>query len=206
MVGEINSVFAILRDIFTQLKDVNIDSVVIENRGGIVTSKGHFETDTAFTQKIDTIIKTSNLPSNGKSALRERAIRAFNVTIDLSDKNNIKMDFYIKSKVTSEWLQDFIHSDVDESKPFALVKYSANVGNKWDFVDKDGNKYVHEVTYRSTGDVYSIGFLLIKAVKVEESIASGPLKDIFGKITYFTNHKFGLVGFEWERLDGKKLM
>lgn len=203
-VGEINSVFAILRDISPQLKDVNIDFVVIENRGGIVTSKGHFETDTAFTHKIDTIIGTSNLPSNVKSALRERAIRAFNVTIDSSDKNNIKMDFYIKSKVTSEGLQDFIHSDGDESKPFTLVKYSANVGDKWDFVDKDGNKYVREVTYRSKDDDYSIGFLLIKVIKVEESITSGPLKDIFGKITYYTNHKFGLVGVEWERVDGKK--
>lgn len=174
-----------------------VNFVVKENRNGIVERQGHFETDTAFTHKIDTLLGIALLPSQIKTALREKAIRAFNVQIDSSDKNNIKLDFTIKSKVTSEGLQDFIHSEGDESKPFTIVKYSAGVGDKYEFTDKDGNHFVREVKYRSTTDDYSIGFWLIKVIRVEETITEGPLKDLFGKIIYYTNHKFGLVGVEW---------
>lgn len=71
------------------------------------------------------------------------------------------MDFYLKTKITSDGLQDFIHNDIDESKPFTLVKDSTNVGDKWDFVDKDGNNFMREVAYRSKADDYPIGFWLI---------------------------------------------
>ncbi|MGQ9820070.1 MAG: hypothetical protein ACUVQ1_09155, partial [Candidatus Kapaibacteriales bacterium] len=202
-VGEVTSVFVSLRDLSPQLENINVDFVVIENRGGIVVRKGHFETDTAFSHKIDTIVGTALLPRNVKKNVLEHVIKAFNITVDSSDKNNIKLDFLTKTKVTSEGIQDFFHSDGDERKPFTLIKYSANVGDKWEFFDSDGNKYVREVKYRSTDDDYSIGFLLIKVIKVEETIESGPLKDLFGKITYYTNHKFGLVGVEWEKKDGK---
>lgn len=204
-VGDTTTVFAELGELVPGLGTPAVDFVVATNKNGIVVSKGHFETDTAFTHKIDTLLGTANLPSQIKTALRDKAIRTFNVQVDSSDKNNLKFDFSIKSKVTSEGLQDFIHSEGDESKPFTLVKYNANVGDKYEFTDKDGNHFVREVTFRSTTDDYPIGFWLIKVIKVEETITEGPLKDLVGKITYYTNHKFGLVGIEWRKPDGKVL-
>lgn len=204
-VGERNAASIDLGEFSPSLGYVGIDFFVIENRNGITLSKGHFETDTAFTHRIDTIIGTSTLPQQVKSALRERAIRAFQIVIDSADKNNLKFDFYIKTKVTTDGIQDFLHSDGDESKPFTIVKYSAKVGDKWDFVDKDGNRFVREVTYRSSTDDFPISFWLIKVIKVEETVTNGPLKDVFGKITYYTNHKFGTFGVEWENpLNGKR--
>ncbi len=205
-VGETTIVVVRLDELVPGLGAPAIDFVVETNKNGIVVRKGHFETDTAFTHKIDTLLGTATLPSQIKTALKEKAIRTFHVQIDSSDKNNLKLDFSIKSKVTSEGLQDFTHSEGDESKPFTLVKYNANVGDKYEFTDKDGNHFVREVTYRSTTDDYPIGFWFIKVIKVEETITEGPLKDIAGKITYYTNHKFGLVGIEWTRpSDGKVL-
>ncbi len=184
--------------------DIDGEVIVTENRGGIVVSKGVYQTDTAFTNKIDTLLGTATLPPAIKEAIRNKAIRVFNVVIDSSNKNDLKIEFTIKTKVTSEGLQDFVHSEGDESKPFTIIKYSAGVGTKYEFTDKDGNKFVREVTYRSSDDDYPIAFWLIKVIKVEETITEGPLKDIFGKIVYYTNHKFGLVGVEWVRpTDGK---
>jgi hypothetical protein len=204
-VGDTTTIFAYLDELMPGVESPVVDFVVVENKNGIVISRGHFETDTAFTHKIDTLLGTATLPSQIKTALREKAIRAFNVQIDSSDKNNLKLDFSIKTKVTSEGLQDFVHSELDESKPFTLVKYNANVGDKYEFTDKDGNHFVREVTFRSTTDDYPLAFWLIKVIKVEETITEGPLKDLVGKITYYTNHKFGLVGVEWTKPDGKVL-
>lgn len=204
-VGETTDVYVWLDRLIPGLENPRVDFVVATNKNGIVVSKGHFETDTAFTHKLDTLLGTAALPSEIKTALREKAIRVLDMQIDSSDKNNLKFDFSIKSKVTSEGLQDFIHSEGDESKPFTLVKYSANVGDKYEFTDKDGNHFVREVTSRSTTDDYPVGFWLIKVIKVEETITEGPLKDLVGKITYYTNHKFGLVGIDWTKPDGKVL-
>jgi len=204
-VGDTTSVFFELRQIGLGYDYLSVNFVVKENNNGIVTSIGKFKTDTAFTHKLDTVLGTATLPPQVKEAIRNRLIKAFNVKIDSSDKNNIKMEFEIKTKVTSEGIQDFVHSNGNTSKPFTLVKYSAKVGDKYEFIDEDGNKFVREVTYRSTTDDYPIGFWLIKVIKVEETIVEGPYKDIFGKITYYTNHKFGLVGVEWTTFDGKVL-
>lgn len=202
-VGEKSSVWVELGDI---LPNIHCDFTVVENRGGITITKGHFETDTAFTHKLDTIIGTSSLSPQIKSALRERALRAFQVEVDSSDKNSLKFDFNLKSKITTEGIQDFIHSDGDESKPFTIVKYSGNVGDKWDFTDKEGNHFIREVKYRSNDDDYPIAFGLIKVIKVEETITEGPLKNLLGKITYISNHKYGLVGVEWETVKGEKIL
>lgn len=204
-VGDTSTVLVGFDELIPGMERPIIDFVVETSKNGIVVRKGHFETDTAFTHKIDTLLGTATLPSQIKTALREKAIRAFNIQIDSSDKNNLKLDFTIKAKVTSEGLQDFIHSELDESKPFTLVKYNAKVGDKYEFTDKDGNRFVREVTFRSTTDDYPLAFWLIKVIKVEETITEGPLKDLAGKMTYYTNHKFGLVGIEWTKPDGKTL-
>ncbi|MGB9851542.1 MAG: hypothetical protein ACPLPX_01610 [Candidatus Kapaibacteriota bacterium] len=184
-------------------KTISFNAVVKSNNNGIVTTSGKLTIDTAFTHKIDTIIGTAKLPQEIKAAIREKFIRSFNAIIDSSDKNNIKIQFEIKSKVTTEGIQDFHHSEGDLSKPFTLVKYNAKVGDKYEFTDKDGNKFVREVTQRSTTDDFPVGFWLIKVIVVEETLEEGPFKDLFGKITYYTNHKFGLVAVEYEK-DGKK--
>lgn len=176
---------------------------VVSNNNGIVISEGRVVVDTALTHKIDTILGTANLPQEIKKNIREKLIRIFDAQVDSSDKNNIKIDFKIKSKVTTDGIQDFHHSEGDLSKPFTLVKYNAKVGDKYEFTDKDGNKFVRQVTYRSTTDDYGIGWWLIKVIVVEETITEGPYKDYLGKIIYYTNHKFGLVGVELEK-DGKK--
>jgi hypothetical protein len=204
-VGDTTSVHFGLQQIGLGNDYLSVDFVVKENNNGIVTSVGKFRTDTAFTHKLDTVLGTATLPPQFKEAIRNRLIKAFNVKIDSSDKNNIKMEFEIKSKVTSEGIQDFAHSNGNTSKPFTLVKYSAKVGDKYEFTDDDGNKFVREVTYRSTTDDYDLIFWRIKVIKVEETVVEGPYKDIFGKITYYTNHKFGLVGVEWTTYEGKVL-
>lgn len=203
--GDTNEVFFDLRQIGLGYDNISVDFVVSEKDGAIITSTGKFKTDTAFTHKVDTILGTATLPSQIKEQIRNRLIKAFNVKIDSSDKNNIKMEFEIKTKITSEGMQDFVHSNGNTSKPFTLVKYSAKVGDKYEFTDEDGNKFVREVTYRSTDDDYPIAFWLIKVIKVEESIVDGPYKDFFGKVTYYTNHKYGLVGVEYLTVTGKQL-
>ncbi|QLH54406.1 MAG: hypothetical protein CH6_3349 [Candidatus Kapaibacterium sp.] len=201
-VGDTTTAWFDLRDIGLGNKEIVVDVAVVSNNNGIVTSRGKLVVDTAITHKIDTTLGTATLPEEIKKAIREKFIRAFNAKIDSSDKNNIKIEFEIKSKVTTEGIQDFHHSEGDLSKPFTLVKYSAKVGDKYEFKDNQGNKFVREVTQRSTTDDYPIGFWLIKVIVVEETIEEGPYKDLFGKITYYTNHKFGLVGVKYE-INGK---
>ncbi|MFN3305809.1 MAG: hypothetical protein ACK42Z_01345 [Candidatus Kapaibacteriota bacterium] len=212
--GDIKTEFTNVGDTtnaFFELKQLNLGKIdyilakiaVVSNNNGIVTSRSSIVVDTAITHKIDTILGTSNLPTEAKKAIREKLIRVFNAKVDSSDKNNIKIDFEIKSKVTSEGMQDFHHSEGDLSKPFTLVKYNAKVGDKYEFTDKEGNKYVRQVTKRSDDDDYPMGFWLLKVIVVEESIVEGPYKDFFGKMIFYTNHKFGLVGVEWEK-NGKR--
>jgi len=197
-VGDTNSAFVNLSD-FGLNGYLDCDFAVVSNENGIVKSKGVLKVDTALTHRIDTILGTATLPQEIKRAVREKLIRVFNAKVDSSDKNNIKIELEINAKVTTEGIQDFHHSENDFSKPFTLVKYSAKVGDKYEFTDNDGNHFVREVTYRSSDNDYPVGFWLIKVIKVEETITEGPYKDFLGKITYYTNHKFGLVGVEWDK-------
>lgn len=189
-----------------ELGEVSSEPVVTENRNGKVILEGRITTNIDFIRKIDTLIGTAILPSAIKEAIKQKAIKHFNMKIDSTDLNNIKIDYKIKGKVTSEGIEDYIHSEGDESKPFLLVKYDAKVGDKYSFKDKDGNKYVREVTYRSKTDDFQIAFWLLKVIKVEETVTEGPLKDLLGKVIYYTNHKFGLVGLEWESPDKSKTL
>ncbi|MCX7879209.1 MAG: hypothetical protein N2517_00925 [Ignavibacteria bacterium] len=203
-VGDTTTVFFDFKDIGLVGKYISVDIGVTENNNGTVVSKGSLSTDTSITRKVDTTLGTASLPPQVKKAIREKLIRMFDAKVDSSDKKNIKIDFVIRSKITSKGMQDFIHSEGDLSKPFTLVKYDAKVGDKYEFTDKEGNKFVREVTYRSTTDDYPIAFWYIKVIKVEETITDGPYKNFFGKLIYYTNHKFGVVGLEYQNLDGKK--
>lgn len=188
------------------LGEISSEPVITENRKGNVVLEGRVTTNIEFLRGIDTLLGTASLPQTLKEAIIQKAIRHFDMKIDSTDLNNIKIDYKIKGKATSEGMQDYIHSEGDESKPFLLVKYDAKVGDKYTFQDKDGNKYVREVTYRSKTDDFQIAFWLLKVIKVEETVTEGPLKDLLGKVIYYTNHKYGLVGVEWESPDKSKTL
>lgn len=80
-----------------------------------------------------------------------------------------------------------------------IVNYDSSVGDKYP-VGKTGA--FREVMTKSTTDDYSYGFYLIKVLKVEEVV--GGVKSTAGisKITYWANHKYGLVGVQFNFGDG----
>jgi hypothetical protein len=104
-------------------------------------------------------------------------------------------------KVTSEGIQEFVNSKGDLSRPFTIVKYGAAVGDKYEITNTEGVKVTRTVTYKSTTDDYGIGFWMIKIIKVEET-KEDPFVE---KVTYYTNHKFGLVGIVINTKTGKEL-
>jgi hypothetical protein len=78
------------------------------------------------------------------------------------------------------------------------VKYDSKVGDTYP-VGSTGN--VRTVVSKTGVDDYSYGFFLIKVVKVEEIPTSLKSTGIT-KITYIANHKYGLVGVNFEFDDG----
>lgn len=100
-----------------------------------------------------------------------------------------------KFKMTDEGIMDYNNID---HKPFVLVKYDAEVGDKYTLEKSDGTKIVREVVRKSTEDDFYYGFLLIKTIDVEQSSNIPGVE----KITYFTNHKFGLVAVRVSMEDG----
>jgi hypothetical protein len=96
--------------------------------------------------------------------------------------NNVTLK-NVKFKVTTEGIEA-----INGFEPGIIVKYDSKVGDTYKLDDGRERK----VTSKSTDDDYSYGFFLIKVVKVEET----PNKLGVKKITYWANHKFGLVGVE----------
>ncbi|MEZ5070436.1 MAG: hypothetical protein R2751_05590 [Bacteroidales bacterium] len=74
-----------------------------------------------------------------------------------------------------------------------IVKYDAEVGDT--YKTEDGER---TVVSRSSEDDYYYGFYMIKVIQVEET----PEKFGVKKITYWANHRFGLVGIEFTFDDG----
>jgi hypothetical protein len=102
-----------------------------------------------------------------------------------------------KFKMTDAGILDYNNKD---HKPFVLVKYDAKVGDKYTLEKSDGTKIVRQVVRVSTADDYYWNGLIIKTVDVEQSSNIPGVK----KITYFSNHKFGLVAVRVEMEDGSK--
>ncbi|MBE0653799.1 MAG: hypothetical protein IH594_08370 [Bacteroidales bacterium] len=96
----------------------------------------------------------------------------------------------IKFKSTLEGIEAVSGLD-----PGVIVKYDAKVGDKYSI---GSSKKTREVVSRSTDDDYMYGFFLIKAIQVEEY----PGKMGVDKITYWANHRFGLVGIQFNFDDG----
>jgi hypothetical protein len=100
-----------------------------------------------------------------------------------------------KFKMTDAGILDYNNKD---HKPFVLVKYDGNVGDKYTLVKSDGSTIVRQVVRKSTTDDYYWGGMLIKTIDVEQSSNIPGVK----KITYYSNHKFGLVAVRVEMEDG----
>jgi hypothetical protein len=79
-----------------------------------------------------------------------------------------------------------------------LVKYDSEVGDKYP-IDGVGGERV--VVSKSTDDDYYYGFMLIKVLEVEEYPTKLRGSGI-NKITYWGNHRFGLVGVTFSFDDG----
>jgi len=102
----------------------------------------------------------------------------------------------VKFKITSEGIES-----VAGLEPGIIVKFDAKVGDSYK-TDSNTDRTVKSV---STADEYPYGFMLIKVIKIEESINPLSLKSSapgLKKINYSVNHKFGLVGIEFVFDDG----
>jgi len=177
------------------------DSVVItSNENGIVTTFISMRFDSTFARALDTALGIEALPQVGKNVLIETFRRRFGATIDTADKANMRVEFSTKMKVTTEGIQEFMSSGGDLTRPFTVVKYGSNVGDRYTFTDVDGNNLVREVTHKSTSDDYQFGFINIKVVKVDQTGFPG-----IGRATFYANHRFGLVNVDIVSQAGKKL-
>lgn len=177
------------------------DSIYIsENDGGIVTISGKISTDFETLHTIDSLLGTQNLPQTAKNAVIDAYRDKYNLRIDTSNHENMSISFDNKIKITSEGIQDFTYSNGDLNKPFTIVKYSSNVGDKYEFTTSNGEKIVRTVVQKNPDEDWDVAFWSVKTIRVEEVVADDPLVQ---KITYICNHKFGLVGLIVNLKDGR---
>jgi hypothetical protein len=141
---------------------------------------------------VNTIKITADLSTNATLAKLNALVPAA-----LKDAQG-KVNFEMKVKVTDEgWLD---YSNVDE-EPCVLVRYDDKVGDKYSVTTSSGSKIEREITYKSTDDDYSYGFMDIKVIKVEQETSFPGIQ----KYVMYFNHKFGFVGFEVVAEDGTTL-
>jgi hypothetical protein len=79
-----------------------------------------------------------------------------------------------------------------------LVNYGSSVGDKYPIGSTGSSR---TVVSKSSDDDYEYGFLLIKVLEIEEPATAYRSAGI-NEITYWANHRFGLVGFEFSFDDG----
>lgn len=174
---------------------------VIKSNNGIIEVKAGLTFNEKDFRILDSLLGLKGQPDDAKKLILDSYKNEYGFTLDTTDKKNMKLDFTIKAKSTTEGIQDFIGSKGDESKPFTLVKYSDNVGQKYEFTDANGKKTTRTIVYKDTdNNSYQYVMMNIKVTKVEE-IKEDPF---ISKITYYTNHKFGLVDVYFEFKNGKK--
>jgi hypothetical protein len=93
-----------------------------------------------------------------------------------------------KYKNTSEGILDYTNKD---GKPFVIVNYSSNVGDKYTLTKSDGTTITRTVTGKTEVDDYPVmgGFMFIKTMTIEQDSRIPGVN----KIVYITNHKYALV-------------
>lgn len=142
--------------------------------------------------KVDNYWKAS-APGYQNAEIRITENNKGNVVASVSYEGK---NYEVEGKITEEGIYDYVYSNGDKSKPFPLVKFDAQVGDKWEY--KVGNQTVtREVIKRSTTDDTPYGFMYIKTIDVMETIPQGvqvrgatsPASNILWKF----NHKFGFI-------------
>ena len=96
----------------------------------------------------------------------------------------------VKFKSTTEGVESIYGFD-----PGILIKYSSSVGDEYEVL---GSSTKRVVTAKSISDDFNWGGMMIKVIKVEENINRGGIR----KITYFGNHKWGMVAVRFDFDDG----
>ena len=96
----------------------------------------------------------------------------------------------VKMKVTDRGIES-----VEGFHPGVIVDYNAKVGDTYPM---KGTGRSREVVSRSTDDDYFWEWMLIKVIEVEEPTNSMGVS----RTTYWANHKWGMVGIEFELDDG----
>jgi hypothetical protein len=81
-------------------------------------------------------------------------------------------------------------ASVYEDGELILVKYDAQVGDKYT-ANVGGKTITNEVVARSTDDDYFWDGFLIKVIEIE---STGQDAGNLDKVTYYVNHRFGIVG------------
>jgi len=113
--------------------------------------------------------------------------------------------YTVEGKVTDNGIYDYVYSNGDKSKPFTLVKFDANVGDKWEF-NVGNQKVVREVVRKSTEDDVEYGFWLVKTIDVKETIPAGTIiktaESEVKEILWQFNHKFGFISATITTVDG----
>lgn len=134
------------------------------------------------------IVVTKN--DNGVVTLRIKATLPTNKYASLIPSNlkdaSGKLDYEAKYKNTSEGILDYTNAD---GKPFTIVNYSSNVGDKYTLTKSNGTTITRTVTEKTTTDDFPYGMLLIKTMTVEQDSRIPGVS----RIEYKANHKFGLV-------------
>lgn len=204
-ISEVGSEFGVYLEIEGDnsgvLNNIRDNVVVTKRENGVTTVSAEFVIDEASVMKLDTILGLQDLSEEVKKTILDGYLSRFNAQLDTTDKQNITVTADLMGKITDKGIQDYVYSGGDTDRPFTLVKYNASVGDSYSFTDDEGKTYTRRVVSKSTDDDYELGFLYIKVLKIEETQEDDPLVD---KITYYANHKFGLVGMEIEMKGGVK--
>jgi hypothetical protein len=101
-----------------------------------------------------------------------------------------------KFKQTTDGIESFV-----DMGPGVIVNYNSNVGDTYP-VGSTGR--TRTVMSKSTTDDFSWGGLMIKVMKIEEPTPQLKSTSSLGvtKVTYWANHKFGLVAVQYDFADG----
>jgi hypothetical protein len=182
------------------LQDIRDSVIITKNDNGIVTFKGIFFSTVDDLKAIDTLLGTHDLSDEIKHQVVDIYLAKYGATIDTSDQANLRLDVEFKLKITSEGIQDYFHAKGDLSKPFTAVKYSSNIGDKYEFTNSEGKKIVRTVIEKNPSEDWDLAFWRVKTIKVEELTPDDPLLQ---SIVYVGNHKFGLVGLIMKFKDGR---
>jgi len=160
--------------------------------------------------EIGVIATSPSLPSvlsGGTAEITdlEDGVSVLTLSVDFSD-NEIetiqqrlpgfdgRSDFDAKFRITTKGVQ----SVYDDGTNFTLVKYDAEVGDKYT-LKRDGQNLVREVTQKSSEDDYYWNGWLLKTITVKETGRAVPG---LSETELVFNHKFGLVGYTLKFEDG----